>query len=215
MSDDVKPPRTYRSARRAGTAISTRHAILAAARELFISNGFASTTVAEIARRAGVNVDTLYAVVGRKPAILRELVETGISGQDHSVPAEDRDYVRAIRAAPAAGDKIDRYAAAVADMGPRTAPIFRALGDAATTDPQCAALYAEITQRRANNMRLFAADLRGTGELRTDILDDEVADIVWAMNSHEYYLLLVDQRGWTPARFQKHLADAWRRLLLS
>ena len=215
MSDDVKPPRTYRSARRAGAAISTRHAILAAARELFISNGFASTTVAEIARRAGVNVDTLYAVVGRKPAILRELVETGISGQDHSVPAEDRDYVRAIRVAPAAGDKIDRYAAAVADMGPRTAPIFRALRDAATTDPQCAALYAEITQRRANNMRLFAADLRGTGELRTDILDDEVADIIWAMNSHEYYLLLVDQRGWTPARFQKHLADAWRRLLLS
>ena len=53
-----------------------------------------------------------------------------------------------------------------------------------------------------------------TGELRADLTDDEVADIVWAMNSADYYALL-DRRGWTPERYGRHLADAWRRILLA
>ena len=68
--------------------------------------------------------------------------------------------------------------------------------------------------RRAANMRLFAADLRATGELRPDLTDEEVADIVWATNSADYYALLVDGRGWSPERYGRHLADAWRRMLL-
>jgi hypothetical protein len=64
-------------------------------------------------------------------------------------------------------------------------------------------------------MRLFAADLRATGELRADLSDDDVADIIWSMNAAEYWSLLVRQRGWKPERFTAFLADAWTRLLLS
>ncbi len=64
-------------------------------------------------------------------------------------------------------------------------------------------------------MRLFAADLRATGELRTDLSDDEVADIVWSMNAVEFWVLLVDQRGWSPERFGEWLTDAWTRVLLA
>jgi len=214
MLDDVKPRRRYHAPQRAEQAAATRRAVLDAARELFTTRGYPATTVTEIARRAGVNVDTLYATVGRKPTLLREVVETALSGLDHAVPAEERDYVRAIRAATTAGAKIDIYAAALARMGPRTVPVFLALRAAADRDPDCAALHVEITGRRAANMRLFAADLRATGELRPDLTDEEVADIVWATNSADYYALLVDGRGWSPERYGRHLADAWRRMLL-
>lgn len=214
MPDDVNPRRRYHAPQRAEQAAVTRRAVLDAARALFTTHGYPATTVAEIARRARVNVDTLYATVGRKPALLREVVETAISGSDHAVPAEERDYVRAVRAATTAGEKIDIYAGALGRMGPRTAPVFLALRAAADRDPECAALHAEITGRRAANMRVFAADLRATGELRADLSDEEAADIVWAMNSADYYALLVDARGWTPERYGRHLADAWRRMLL-
>lgn len=214
MSDDVKTFRTYRSPQRTEQAAATRRAVLEAARHLFVTNGYAATTVTRIAKEAGVNVDTLYAAVGRKPAILREVVETAISGRDRAVPAAERDYVRAVRAAPTAGEKIEIYAAAFGLMAPRIAPIFAALRDAASADPQCAELHSEITRRRADNMRLFAADLRATGSLRPDLTDGQVGDIVWSMNATEFYGLLVDQRGWTPAQFTEFLADAWRRLLL-
>jgi hypothetical protein len=43
---------------------------------------------------------------------------------------------------------------------------------------------------------------------------EEVADVLWSMNSPELYLLLVGQCGWDPDRYQRWLADAWQRLLL-
>jgi AcrR family transcriptional regulator len=214
VPDVVKTRRPYRSALRTEQAAATRQAVLEAARELFTAQGYRATGVAAIAARAGVAVDTVYAAVGRKPALMRHLVETSLSGSDDVVPAEERDYVRRLRAAGSAREKIRIYAAAVAAIGIRMAPVHRALAEAALTDPDCAALRAEIDARRASNMRLLAADLRATGELRPDLTDDEVADIVWSMNAAEYRALLVDGRGWSPERFGAWLADAWVRLLL-
>ncbi|HEY8719657.1 helix-turn-helix domain-containing protein [Pengzhenrongella sp.] len=219
MKDDVKDQssgrRPYHSPRRGEQAIATRHAVLAAATELFVANGYSATTVVEIATRARVSVDTVYASVGRKPALLRELVETAISGTEQAIPAEQRTYVIRIRAASSAGDKIAIYAQAITGIQQRLAPVFLALRDAATTDQECASLMAEIAKRRATNMRTFAADLRATGELRDDLSDDQVADIIWSMNAAEYWVLLVRDRGWTPAQFAAWLTDAWTRLLLA
>ncbi|WP_209308866.1 TetR/AcrR family transcriptional regulator [Blastococcus sp. CT_GayMR16] len=214
MAEDVKSRRRYSSAVRAEQAAATRLAVLGAARELFTQHGYAATSIAAIAQRAGVAVDTVYAAAGRKPALLRELVETSLSGSDQTVPAEQRDYVVRVRAASSAREKIAIYAAAVAEIGVRMAPVHRALAEASVADADCAALRAEISTRRADNMRLFAADLRATGELRGDLPDDEVADIVWSMNAAEYRALLVGERGWSAERFGSWLADAWTRLLL-
>jgi AcrR family transcriptional regulator len=218
MDADVNAPhagkRTYRSPMRAEQAVVTRQSVLRAARDLFVTRGYVATTVAAIAERAQVSVDTVYATVGRKPALLRELVETAISGTDQAVPALQRDYVARIRAAATAQEKLTTYAQSITEIQQRLAPVFIALRDAAVTDPECSSLWAEISARRASNMRLFAADLRGTGELRDDLTDDQVADLIWSMNAAEYWVLLVHQRAWTPDQFASWLSDAWTRLLL-
>lgn len=206
--------RSYRSPRRAQQAADTRRAVLTAARDLFVEQGYPATTVADIASRAGVAVDTVYGAVGRKPVLLRETVEASISGQGMAVPAEEREYVLRVHAAPTADEKIRIYAHAISRIQPRLAPIFLALRDAAPDDPECAELWKQIADRRAANMRLFIAELSQTGELRDDVGQDELADAVWSMNGPEYWLLLVGQRGWTPDRFAGWLADAWSRLLL-
>src|SRR6195952_3338972 len=219
MAEDVKDQtggkRGYRSPRRQEQAAATRRAVLSAARELFVSNGYSPTAVSEIAAAAGVSIDTVYATVGRKPAILRELVETSISGSDHAISAEQRDYVTRIRQVATAGEKITIYANAITAIQQRMAPVFLALRDAAATDRECAALWTEIAERRAANMLLFAADLRSTDEVRDDLTDAQVADIIWSMNSAEYWVLLVRERSWTPAHFAAWLVDAWTRLLLA
>jgi hypothetical protein len=70
----------------------------------------------------------------------------------------------------------------------------------------------------ARGLRAFgdrrADDLRATGELRADLSDSDVADIVWSLNAAEYWVLLVNQRRWKPARFGEWLADTWTRSLL-
>ncbi len=206
--------RSYRSPRRLEQAAATRREVLAAARALFVANGYSATTIAEIAAQARVSVDTVYATVGRKPAMLRELVETAISGTEHAIPGEQRDYVARMNAAATAREQIAIYAQAITSIQLRMAPVFLALRDASTTDRDCALLWSEISDRRATNMRRIAAHLRTTGEVRDDLTDDQVADIIWSMNAAEYWDLLVHERSWTPAQFQDWLADAWTRLLL-
>jgi prophage antirepressor-like protein len=63
-------------------------------------------------------------------------------------------------------------------------------------------------------MRLLAQDLAATRRLRSDLSIDRTADVIWSMNSPEFYLLLVEQRGWSPKEFERWLGDAWIRLLL-
>ena len=204
--------RRYDAPRRRRAAARTRAAILDAARELFTERGYTATPMTAIADRAGVALDTVYASVGRKPELARLLIETAISGTDHAVPAEQRDYVKAVRAATDAGTKIDLYAAAVAATAPRLALVYSIIQQAAPAEPGLAALWAEIAERRAANMRRFVANLATVSPLRLD--PGEAADIVWATNAAEMYQLLVRQRGWTPQQYQRFLADTWRRLLL-
>jgi AcrR family transcriptional regulator len=206
--------RPYHSPRRTAAAAATRQAILAAARSEFLRNGYTATTIAGIAQAANVAVDTVYASVGRKPALFRHLIETAIAGQDQDVPL-DADYLPQIRSAPTASDKIELYASTIATIQQRLAPLFLALREAATAHPELGELWSQVADRRARAMRMFATDLAATGELREGLTLDEIADILWSMNAAEYYILLVHDRGWTPQRFAQWLAEAWRRLLIT
>jgi AcrR family transcriptional regulator len=217
MSPKVKArtqKRSYDASRRRADSAATRLRILDAAREGIVEGGYRSTTVAAIARKAGVNADTVYALVGRKPVILRELIETAISGRDEAVPAEDRDYVVAMRAEPDPRRKLVLYAAAIRSIHARLAPLVLALRDAATSEPEAAAVWTQISERRAANMRELARNLRDAGGLRDDLTISEAADVLWATNSPDLYALFVMERGWSAARYQRWLADAWFRLLL-
>ena len=213
VPEQVKP-RRYDSSRRKLAAAQTRSSILAAARELFVSNGYGTTTVAAIAERAGVAQDTVYASVGTKPAIFRALIESALSGRDEPVLGGQREYAEQMRVADDARTKLAIYAAAITAIHGRLAPLFVALRAAASANPELAQLGREISERRARNMRFVADDLLTTGELRADLDREEIADVIWSMNSSEYYALLVLERGWTPERFQRWLLDAWTRLLL-
>jgi len=210
--EEVVKARTYRSAKRDAQAAATRLAILRSARELFVSQGYA-TTVADVATRAGVAVDTVYASVGRKPALVRAVIDMVLASDDEPLAAAERAYVRRIAAARDAADKIGVYARALAKVMPTVAPLQEALHQAGRVDTDCARAWSALVERRAAHMVLFAADLRATGQLREDLTNRHVADIVWATNSAEYFLLL-RQRGWSPRRYGSHLADLWTRMLL-
>jgi S-adenosylmethionine:diacylglycerol 3-amino-3-carboxypropyl transferase len=60
---------------------------------------------------------------------------------------------------------------------------------AASQDADLKALWEEISQRRARNMRLLAQDLATTGRLRAGLSLSTVAAVIWSMNSQEFYLL--------------------------
>lgn len=207
--------RRYHAPRRQAAKAETRRAILESARRTFLESGYASTTMAAIANAAGVAVDTVYATMGNKPAVFRLLVETALSGATEPVAALERDYVRAMRAEPRPAEKLALYARAIRAIHGRLSPLFLVLSAAASQDVDLAALWSEIAERRAKNMRLLAKELKATGGVRDELSVREIADVLWTTNSPEMYLLLVGQRGWRPARYERWLADTWARLFLA
>ena len=96
------------------------------------------------------------------------------------------------------GPRSTVYAAALGRLLPGTVPLAEALRVAGQTDAGLpgGAGGAGRAPRRAT-CGCSRADLRATGELRDDLTDDDVADLVWSMNSPEYYLL-VTGRGRDP-----------------
>ncbi len=213
VAKEVKS-RPYDNASRQAQSGETRRRILDAARALIVERGYRAATVSEIAGRADVHVDTVYALVGRKPVLLRELIEQALSGTDRAVAAEERDYVKAIRAEADPSRKLAIYARAMREIQVRMAPLYLALRDASATEPEARRVWEEISDRRAANMRKLARDLRAAGGLRSDLSIEEAADVIWATNSSELYVLLTAERGWSPDRYESWLADSWCRLLL-
>jgi AcrR family transcriptional regulator len=211
VADGVK--RAYDNESRRAQSVETRNRILDAARELLVASGSRATTVATIARNAGVHIDTVYALVGRKPAILRELIERAISGSDRPVAPEERDYVQRMLAEPDPKLQLEIYAAAMRAIQTRMAPLFLALRDAASTEAEAKAVWQAISERRAANMRRLVGSLGGDG-LRDGLTIDEAADIVWATASSELFVLMTEERGWTLERYEAFLVDTWHRLLL-
>jgi len=213
MDPHVK--RTYDNAGREARSEETRSRILTVARDAFTRRGYRATTIAEIARAAQVHVDTIYELIGRKPELLRELIERAISGTDRAVAPAERSYVQAMAAASAPERKLAIYAGAIREIHSRMAPLLLALRDAATTDDEARGVWTEISDRRARNMRDLVRDLGPHGTLRTGLTIDQAADVLWATASAELYILFTHERGWTPADYESWLADTWGRLLLA
>lgn len=214
MAEPVKRSRSYKSSRRQAASSETRQRIVDAARELIQLHGYRSTTLAAVAARAQVNIDTIYQLVGRKPVLLRELIEQAISGQDHAVTAEDRPHVIAMRAESDPAVKLAMYAQAIRETHARLAPLFMALRDASSTDVEAHEVWREISDRRAMNMQALVAGIRDTGALRTELTVDDAADTVWVMNSPEMFIMLTSERGWSPDHYEQWLSHSLQRLLL-
>ena len=91
-ADAVDRKRGYRSPRRLAAARETRARICAAARELFLADGYAATSMRAIAAAAGVAEKTVYLQFATKSAVLKMVVETAIVGDDEAVPAAERSW---------------------------------------------------------------------------------------------------------------------------
>jgi len=210
--------RTYDTALRRANSTETRQRILGAARRLFIAQGYRATTIAAIATEADVNADTVYELAGRKPVLLRELIEQSLSGTDHAVDGEQRAHVVAMRAESDPRVKLAIYARAVRETHERMAPLFAALRDASSTEPESAQVWRDISERRAANMRKLVADVRQADGREDDEYDMSISragDVAWAMNSPEMYLMLIGERGWQPDHYEQFLADGLYRLTLA
>lgn len=202
MGEDVKrqdPVRTraYDASGRRERARASRRSVLAAARSLLEERGYAATTVAEVAALAGVSPESIYKGFGSKSALVKEVFDVTIAGDDEPVAVADRPEAQRIRDEPDVRAKLRMYARGAAARAQRSGRVQLALRNGAPGDPAIAELWGRLQAERLHGMTMLARHLVDTGELSPGTGVERVRDVLWTCISVEVYDLLVLQRGWT------------------
>ena len=215
MPRAVKPRRSYDSPRRREQASATRRAILEAARELFVANGYVGTTIEAIAARANVSPETVYATFKNKRSILSRLLDVSMAGDDAPVPILERSWVQEMRDEPDPQRRLRILARNGRSILERTAPIHEVLRGAAAADPQIASLWELNKAQRYAGQRELLRILAGRSPLHEGLTAKAAADILFTIGSPETYRLLVVDRDWSPDRWERWYAETLARLLFA
>ncbi|BCW07767.1 TetR/AcrR family transcriptional regulator [Arthrobacter sp. NtRootA1] len=208
----AKIKRPYDSTRRQQQAAETRRSIIAAANELFISQGYGQTTVKQVAERAGVAVETVYAAFRTKAALLRHVWYVDFRGDEAEVTLYDRAEMQAILAEPDLRARIRRHAAFVTASNRRIAPLLEALTGAAASEPDAVAMLTEWADRRLDVATRYAHAAAATGQL--GVAEEECRDVLFATMDGTLWSRIVGQRGWSDERFSDWLAAMWISMLV-
>lgn len=200
--------RTYSSAARQYQAEATRGRITDAAMELLRRNGYAGMTIAEVARRAKVAQQTVYAVFGSKRGILRELFRRVVT------TTLTAGMLERVHTAVDPVEVLRLVAHLTCRLHEEETAAFAALRGAAVVSPDLALLEKECGQLRYEKQAFLIPKLRSSGRLRSDTSEAALRDMLWSLTSPELYRLLVQERSWRPEDYEAWLTDLMMHSLL-
>ena len=209
-----KPTRHQEAA--AASRAETRRRLLHAAEEEFAERGYTAATVARIAARAGVTVQTLYLAWGSKRALLRAYMEAALAGDDEtSYPQARPDMIAevlegALDDPPAIVRQISVFYRQIAERAALGWQLYR---DAAASDPEIATDWQSLQALRHQTFATLIRRLPARS-LRPGLTRAAATDTAWAIASPDTYDMLVRTRGYTLDQYQKWVTNSLTRLLL-
>jgi AcrR family transcriptional regulator len=201
--------RPYHSRTRQRQAEETRRRILEAARSLFESLGYASTTLEAIAEIAEVSPKTVAAVFGSKHALLAEVIN----------PAAFSETVKLLIEEVGVTEDPARRVLLVAQISRGTyeslSSSLELLRMARAVAPELAELAQQIEARRRQRQGQLIVALHEQGMLHPGLPVEEAIDVLWALTSYDLYHMLVVKQRWEPERYEAWLARLLAQQLLA
>ena len=198
---------TRRPNARAEKARETRRRMREAALSLFREQGYAATPMQAIAERAGVAVQTLYFTFGTKRALLSEILDIAIAGDEEPIATLDRPHIQALLDNPDPVAQLRGQASITRRVYERLAPALEVVRGAATADPDLAELWERNVRQRAIVMERFITALAAKAPLRDGVDYTTAVDIALLLQGPETYMFLTSQRAWSPEKFEQWLGS--------
>ena len=180
--------------------------MLDAARQVFLKAGYGAATIEGIARRAGVGVSTVYAVLGSKRGILAALAGTW------SADSGRRELLREAESEDDLSTRLETVAHAVRREWEAGADAIAVLDSAAAADRDAA---RELEAALAERARAYAPLVASLWPRLRAGLDPAAAFAIFAaLTRAELYHELVGRHGWAPDRYEAWLAATLAQQLL-
>ena len=207
--------RTYQSPLRQQAARHTRARIRDAAAALFVTQGYAATTMRQVANAAGVAERTVYAAFASKADLFGEVVGVTLTGDELPIAVADRPEFRQAltqRDPRRALELLVDYSTTLLE---RAGPLIMAGVRSSGADADMRRFDAEGAQATAANARTMAEALVGLGALRSDLEVQQAADVLFALGSPHVHHLLRQLCGWSAEQYRDWLLDILTRTLLA
>lgn len=198
--------RRYNSLVRDAGANRTRQAILFAARQMILEDGYAATSLSRIAAAAGVARSTVTATFGSKPALVKALVDEALSGDDEPIPVAVRPWFSPVVQSTTVDELSRAYAAVCALIGARTEAIFEVLRRAANSSPELASLWNQVEHNRRGGAAMVVQHAVDIGALKASFTE-RATDALWVDNNPALYRSLVVTCDWSTAEFERWLSS--------
>ena len=202
-----KGSRPYNSPRRKAQAEATRVQILDAAERLFLRDGYVTTSMAAIAKEAGVALKTVYLAFESKSGVLRALWHRNLRGGQETTPVANQEWFREVIDQEDPRRALELNARNSRRVKARIAPLGDVLYAAAAADPEIAALTDRIWTDFYENQLEVVKALDKRKALRAGLSVDRATDILWTLNHPNVYILLLQARGWTEDDYERWLAE--------
>jgi AcrR family transcriptional regulator len=195
------PARRYRSRLRERRTAETRRAVVDAARELFVANGWAATGMREIAANAGVALETVYSHFSSKRGVLGAVADAAVVGDDAPIALAQRPEFVALGEGRRSA-RIRAAARLVTGVHVRTAAMAKLLRQAAPDELEIAEMLHSTRERQRRDVATALELVIGRAPTPSE------RDGVWAVVSPEVFLLLVEESGWTPEQYEAWIEEA-------
>jgi AcrR family transcriptional regulator len=191
---------SYNSPRRQQAAAATREAIIEAAQELFACQGYARTTVAQVAEAAQVAANTVYTSVGGKPQLLAAITESGTGDPDVA------ETLTAVARAIDPAEVIRLTAAGTRRVNQRRTKAVAVLLDSALADPAAAEMLRLTARYYRDTLATLARRLEDLGAVELPDLN-RAADVFWYLFGWTSWRTLITDLGWSWDEAEQWLAQ--------
>lgn len=185
-----------------------------AAHQEFLEHGFHGATVAAVARRADVAVQTVYFVFRTKAELISAVIDTAVMGEDEPVTPEQSAWWAAMTAEPDPAAALRLFVRGAAPLFERASSISEVLRGAALTDPEVREIHARHEQRRREAFRQVIEMLAARGQLGAGLDPDTATDVFLVVCGDAVWHQLRNELGWTGEQVADWMCDALPRLLL-
>lgn len=185
--------------------------MVAAASTLFAERGYITTSLAEVAAAAGVARPTVFAAFGSKGALLRQVLDEALAGDDEPVAVADRPWFRPVWDAASPAEVLDAYAGVCTLIGRRAARMFEVVRRAADDSPEVRDLWETLCRNRIAGARMVVERAVDRGAA-VDL--ERAVDSLWIFNDPAHYDALVHRRDWPETAFTTWLAARMRNAVL-
>jgi AcrR family transcriptional regulator len=197
-----------RSNRRQKQAAATRQDILDAARRLFATKGYGTTSMAAIAREAETAVQTIYDSIGAKHAIILALV--GVIEEEAGVD----EFRQRISQARESREAIALFVGLTRQFTERSGDVFVAMMTAAPSEPDVAAAWDEANRNHRQGARYVVDLLDRLGALKPGISVEQAGDALAMLTWGVTWQQLTGVYGWSLDECERWLNESIGTLLL-